>query len=239
MTQAERVISIAASQIGTVEEPKGSDRTKYGEAYGWNGVAWCMIFVWWCFREAGLSQLFYDGKKTASCTAVMQWAKARGQFVTGDYRPGDVLLYQLDKDAYADHTGIVEKVSGGKIHSIEGNAGNAVKRVTTTAGKLWGAWRPAWEDGGTQEKPEEPEKESGMASWDILTLPEVRYGREGRPVKAMQILLEGYGYSCGRYGCDGECGTDTVKALKSYQRDKGLDADGICGKKTWSALLGL
>ena len=96
MTQADALIEVAASQLGVEESPKGSNKTKYGEAYGFNGVAWCMIFVWWCFREAGLSRLFYDGRKTASCTTLMKWAKANGQFVTSDYLPGDVLLYQFD-----------------------------------------------------------------------------------------------------------------------------------------------
>ena len=46
------VIQIAAGQIGYAEEPSGSNKTKYGRAFGWDGVPWCVIFLWWCFREA-------------------------------------------------------------------------------------------------------------------------------------------------------------------------------------------
>lgn len=36
---------------------------------------------------------------------------------------------------------------------------------------------------------------------------------------------------------DGIWGTKTNKAVLAFQKDKGLDADGIVGAKTWDALL--
>ena len=56
--KASDVLKIAASQIGVCESPKNSNRTKYGKAFGMNGVPWCAIFLWWCFKIAGLSSLF-------------------------------------------------------------------------------------------------------------------------------------------------------------------------------------
>jgi peptidoglycan hydrolase-like protein with peptidoglycan-binding domain len=38
---------------------------------------------------------------------------------------------------------------------------------------------------------------------------------------------------------DGSLSEDTEKALKEYQRKNGLHPDGICGKATWSSLLGV
>jgi peptidoglycan hydrolase-like protein with peptidoglycan-binding domain len=58
-------------------------------------------------------------------------------------------------------------------------------------------------------------------------------------VKALQTLLIGYGYSCGKAGADGDFGNSTYKALKNFQKDKGLSIDGYCGAKTWSKLLGI
>ena len=46
------------------------------------------------------------------------------------------------------------------------------------------------------------------------------------------------GFDCGVYGADGDFGRDTESAMKRFQRARGLDADGVCGEKTWSALLG-
>lgn len=40
---------------------------------------------------------------------------------------------------------------------------------------------------------------------------------------------------CG--GCDGIFGEGTENAVKSYQREKNLDVDGVVGEMTWSALL--
>lgn len=38
---AETVIAIARGELGKTENPPGSNRTKYGEAFGWDGVPWC------------------------------------------------------------------------------------------------------------------------------------------------------------------------------------------------------
>jgi peptidoglycan hydrolase-like protein with peptidoglycan-binding domain len=39
-----------------------------------------------------------------------------------------------------------------------------------------------------------------------------------------------------KYGADGKFGAETETALKAFQKDSGLTADGICGKATWDAL---
>lgn len=35
-----RIVSIAQSQIGTTEQPSGTNKTKYGKWFGLDGVAW-------------------------------------------------------------------------------------------------------------------------------------------------------------------------------------------------------
>lgn len=72
-----------------------------------------------------------------------------------------------------------------------------------------------------------------------IQLPILRSGDEGETVKAMQILLIGRTYSCGAYGADGKFGLATDYALRRYQREKGLEVDGICGPASWAALLGI
>lgn len=67
----------------------------------------------------------------------------------------------------------------------------------------------------------------------------LKKGCIGDDVKALQILLIGRGYSCGSYGTDGDFGGDTDKAVRSYQKDKGLAVDGVAGKNTISRLLGV
>ena len=67
----------------------------------------------------------------------------------------------------------------------------------------------------------------------------LKKGDKGAAVKALQTLLIGYGYSCGSWGADGSFGSATDKAIKAYQKDNGLDVDGIVGPATWSKLLGV
>ncbi|MFR9064943.1 MAG: peptidoglycan-binding domain-containing protein, partial [[Clostridium] scindens] len=59
----------------------------------------------------------------------------------------------------------------------------------------------------------------------------------GKITALMQERLNALGYDCG--AVDGINGTKTQAAIKAFQRDYGLVADGIVGPKTWSKLLGL
>ena len=152
---ADRVIEIAKREIGTVEQ--SGNRTKYGKAYGMDGVYWCMIFVWWCFAQAGASTLFYGGDKCASCSQLMNWAKAQKKWVTGNYKAGDVLIYDFPGNAIkTDHTGICESWDGYYATAIEGNTssgisgsqanGDGVYRKRRPKAHILGAYRPDYEE---------------------------------------------------------------------------------------------
>lgn len=72
-----------------------------------------------------------------------------------------------------------------------------------------------------------------------VQLPVLKKGCKGDSVKALQILLTGYGYNCGSSGVDGSFGSATENAVECFQEDNALDADGKCGPKTWAKLLGM
>ena len=72
-----------------------------------------------------------------------------------------------------------------------------------------------------------------------LYLSILKKGDKGAIVKAMQILLIGYGFPCGSAGADGIFGADTKTALQQYQSTNGLQIDGECGPQSWASLLGL
>ena len=250
MIQCQTLISTAAGQIGAAESPRGSNNILFNTAYYGREVSgsaypWCMVFVWWCFRQAGLSHLFYDGGRTASCTALMRWAKARGRWIKDGYQAGDVILFQFDADAYADHVGILERLDNGKLVCIEGNTNDEVRRVVRDPSVVMGAWRPLWED----EEPEEPS--AGALVTVTLAVPALRKGdgmgeRDAlrECVMTLQRLLVMHGFSCGRYGpkkdgVDGEFGDDTQFALLRFQKANGLNVSGICEEQTWKKLLGV
>lgn len=64
----------------------------------------------------------------------------------------------------------------------------------------------------------------------------LRSGMSGKDVEAMQAILIAKGYSCGTYGSDGDFGENTEKAVRNFQTDRKLSADGIVGEKTWAEL---
>ena len=114
------------------------------------------VFIWWCFQQVDKS-LFMSGGKTASCGELMRWAKAHGQWVATDYRPGDVLIYDFPGTAYkTDHCGVCESVSGQYVISVEGNTSNGntgsqsnsdgVYRRKRNLSLVLGAYRPKYTD---------------------------------------------------------------------------------------------
>ena len=64
----------------------------------------------------------------------------------------------------------------------------------------------------------------------------LKNGMEGEDVKQLQSDLIRLGYDLGRWGADGDFGDATELAVKAFQREWGLEADGEVGPKTLAAL---
>ena len=132
------ILSIFRSQIGTTEIPAGSNQTKYGEAYGWNGQPWCVMFLWWGFKEANQSRLFFDGNKTASCSELMYWAIEKGLWVTSGYQAGDLVIMDFPNNkTTTDHIGIVEKAENNFLYTIEGNTSSSDEGSQSNGDGVW------------------------------------------------------------------------------------------------------
>jgi peptidoglycan hydrolase-like protein with peptidoglycan-binding domain len=59
---------------------------------------------------------------------------------------------------------------------------------------------------------------------------------EGEDVKELQSLLIQLGYDLGKWGMDGDFGDATEMAVREFQQIEGIEADGIVGKITYTAL---
>ena len=153
MATVSELLEIARRQIGVKECPPNSNNVRYNTWYYGREVSgaaypWCMVFVQWVFDQAGVKLPV----RTASCGALMRSAQSAGQWVTGDYRPGDVVIYDFPGGAKTDHCGIVEAVDGTYISAIEGNTssasdadGGAVERRARKFSQIVGAVRPSYD----------------------------------------------------------------------------------------------
>lgn len=152
-----KILEIARAELGTVEYPPSSNRVKYNTAYYGSAVsgtnyAWCVVFVWWVFQQAGAGKLFYGGQKTAYCPTLLAYHRACGQQVT-DYEPGDVIFFNFSGGKNAAHVGICEAVDGTTVTTIDGNTGTgneanggAVMRRVRNKKYIVGAYRPRYQE---------------------------------------------------------------------------------------------
>ena len=176
----------------------------------------CRGFTYWILLQ------IYDWKLDgAGCTS--QWNKESNWKAKGtvDDLPDDTLvcLFYRSKDNknVMQHTGFYYKGE-----TIECGAG---VQYSKTLNKKWQYWAmPACID--AEPPAPDPDKK-----------PTLRRGDEGSYVTLAQTELMQKGYDLGKWGADGKFGAQTEKAVKQFQKDNGLIADGVIGKKTWDALL--
>lgn len=127
MISPQEVIDIARSQVGA------TNGWKYlNAAYGPNYyVAWCAIFQWWVFYQAGAEDLFYGGGISPSPAEIMHYYERSGQIV-GSPQVGDLVF--MSTYGYASHIGIVSAVSDNSVRVTEGNYLDRVQE----------RWLPKW-----------------------------------------------------------------------------------------------
>jgi len=117
------VVDVAKSQLNYRET--GNNDTIYGKWFGLNNQPWCAMFVSWCYDQAGLiSKVAAQTKKGfASCDAGLKWFTKKNKIVpVGQAQAGDLVFFQFDKDAQADHVGICASNDGkGFLMVYEGN----------------------------------------------------------------------------------------------------------------------
>ena len=151
------VIRVARGELGGTELPPGSNQTKYGRAFGWDGVPWCVIFLWWCFREAGEGSAFFAGAKTASCGTLYRWYKEQGLAVPKkEVQPGDIVILNFSGTLDTQHCGLVVEVGTNWIQTIEGNTapglegsqdnGGCVALKIRTMAQIVGVCRPIYKE---------------------------------------------------------------------------------------------
>ena len=178
----------------------------------------------WADPETGKGKLCYDCAQLAlACMAAAgiplvsgansQWKKTRFS------ESGEIIGLPRDKVCL-----VFRKDSDGKMHHVGVYMGDG--SVIHARGHAYGVVQQQLED-VTFTHYGVP---SGL--YDNV-YPTVRRGNSGPYVTILQQALQAAGISI---ETDGKFGKNTEKAVKTFQEQHGLTADGICGKNTWAAL---
>jgi hypothetical protein len=124
-TTRERALAGAVKWLGTTENPPGTNKTPFGRWYGVDGQPWCAIFASYCYEvEAGGSPSFDPAAaRYAYCPYIVSDARngRYGLAVTGAPTPGDLVVYDWQRDGTYDHVGLFESGNSSSWTAIEGN----------------------------------------------------------------------------------------------------------------------
>ena len=197
---------------------------KYGQKWVGHNVADCSGMFTWAFKQLG--GYMYHGSDTMFrkyCTAKGELKKGK-RTDRGTLKPGTAVFVWNGK-TYS-HVGLYV----GDNTVIE--AMSTINGVTTsrvTAGK-WTHWG---ELAGVDYV------NTGNEQLSVKKRETIRKGSKGQIVKECQEILDRLGFDLGSWGVDGDFGKDTLAAVKAFQKEYGLETDGIVGPKTWEKLLQL
>lgn len=119
-----QMVSVAMTQLGN----EGGQ--KFWSWYGFGSrEEWCACFVSWCADQCGLIE---NGTfpRFSLCSAGMSWFQTNGKWQGSNYQPspGTIIFFDWNGDGNPDHVGIVEKCENGRVYTVEGNSGDAVRQ---------------------------------------------------------------------------------------------------------------
>jgi hypothetical protein len=112
------VVRTALGQVGTAEQPLGSNCTKYGPC-----EEWCADFASWVWRQAGVPD--FTGYPFSG--DIYRWGRRHGlsRPISAGARPGDLVVYGTgpQNTSTSVHVAVVVAVRGAEIQTVDGNSG--------------------------------------------------------------------------------------------------------------------
>jgi len=217
-----------SGQIWTqAAQDKATDATikQYGQKWVGRHVADCSGLFSWAFKQLG--GYMYHG----SNSMWRDYCTKKGPLKAGKRTDGEELLpgtavFTGESEDVHGHVGLY--VGGGFVIEAKGTqSGVITSKITDKRWRWWGELK------GVQYS-----QDSQRGDEPVETKPTIRKGSRGEHVRQLQTELISRGYDVGPSGADGIFGTNTERAVKSFQKASGLVADGIVGPMTWTALDG-
>lgn len=219
------VLNKALNEVGVTEYPPNSNNVKYNTFFYGKPVSgnfpWCCVFVWWILSSCGIKV-----PKTASCMTMADDFKKKGRWFDTP-QIGDVVFFKFNTNSrWTNHVGLVVDIKGNEITTVEGNTsinsndnGGAVMRRKRSK-NIVGYGRP--------------EYDNTVISTNPNLKPVLMRGSTGDYVRAWQTYLQSCNIDCGKI--DGDYGKLTEKAVKEYQKIKGLPVTGVIDADDWNSV---
>ena len=101
------------------------------------GLAWCCMFVWWCFEHAYNKIMARNlvGEKAAKCSVMKERMLANGCQQVTRPREGDIVFFNTSSGI--GHVGIVYSVGPDTFSTIEGNTSRGKDEVIPNGGGVF------------------------------------------------------------------------------------------------------
>lgn len=249
MADYKDLVKLALSQVGTAENPLGSNKQKYGEyidqtnwyeykdaTHTWihkvNGYDWCTTFHDWCFvKTFGIDEArrLLNRPRYNNLGAVVKYAYGYMNSIGKIASTPEIGCSIYFKNAKGlSHIGIVYDYDDKYVYTVEGNAGTncwyvAKGKYLRTNSRIVGYDRPLY-----KVEPQPPEEDD--MKFDELKVCYYRKGNimKGDPVEVIQSVVN--------TDIDGSFGPATDQAVRAFQKANGLVVDGSVGPATWEAI---
>ena len=225
-TAGEQWTAAKQKKLEKTTDPDRAQGREYGSKWIGHTVADCSGLFSWAFRQLG--GYMYHG----SDTMYRKYCVSKGELRRGKrtdcatLKPGTA-VFVWNGSKYS-HVGLYVG-EGTVIEAMSTLKGVTTTKVTATKWTHWGELQGVDYKNADYAVPENCEQ-------ILSSRPALRKGSKGTAVTELQAMLDKLGYDLGPCGADGDFGKCTEAAVKRFQQDRGLAADGICGPKTWGEL---
>ena len=216
-------------QLNNTTDPDREAGRKYGKKWIGHMDADCRGLFAWALAQLG--SYMYHGSNT-------MWEKyctAKGELKNGKrtdgqpLKPGTAIFTYNKTKQNRGHVGLY--IGDGWVIEASGTINGVIKsKITISKWVEWGELKRVNYENAVPDVITDPDENT--------TLGTIRKGDKGPVVKYAQRLLLEKGYSLPKYGADGDYGAETVAAVKAFQKENGLQQDGIIGPRTWEKLKG-
>lgn len=203
----------------------------------------------------------------AGCKYSMNYYKAKGQLKTSP-KIGDQIFFK-NSSGTISHTGLVYNVDKSYVYTIEGNTSSTsgvvanggcvcAKKYKLGYARIAGYGRPAYDAQSTPTTTTTPtsSKSNAVLEWQKAAVADGfsmgvdgAWGPECISIAKQAIVKKRTTYKYKNLTkivqkavgvtADGLCGSNTDKAIRTYQQKNGLAADGEVGLNTWKKVLGV